>query len=135
MSCIFYIFIFLYNVAYVVEKCVSRSNRSILLVLLNWSHAGQKQKEREGKKACTQGFAILIVVIRSYEWSLICLKRAFVRDGSARIVLELYRMADWCSQVRIDIAKLTVEAVGSALSQIASIVFNENGFIRVDCTI
>lgn len=84
----FYIFIFLNNITYAAEKYIQlRIRLQIPFVLSNWSHAGSKQKKKtqRKKKAYTQDFAILITVVRSYDYSLICLKRAFVRDGSARV--------------------------------------------------
>jgi len=84
-------FIFLFF--YIILRLRSTFRVRTPFVFSNWSHAESKQKKREGKKVYTQNFAIPVVVIRSYECSLICLKRAFVRDGSARIALELYRMA------------------------------------------
>lgn len=64
--------------------------------------------------------------------------RGRARDGNAGNALELYRTAGASSPHRYceNAASKPVGAIRAVpLSPIALIVFNENGFIRVDCTV
>lgn len=104
-------------------------------------HTGAREKRHERKE---RDFAILTVAVRSYKWDLICLGRVcagcmYRRDGPPATTTLGNRagiIPEWPAHpVRIELSVPQNSLKPSKrLSQIASIVFNENGFTRIDYT-